>query len=446
MYDLLVVGAGCAGCVAAARTAAEGHRVLLLDRSDLDGIGHPWVNGVERTVFGRLGMAMPSGEEVVPSPLSSRLVSPSGRHFIEITSSPTVEVRMSFFTRRLLAEAMDAGADFRGGVKVAAPIVEKERVVGVRTEDGEEIGARVVLDASGWEAALRRGLPETSPVPREIDESCMVTAWREQRRFDPGEASDVPSLLGIPPDVNVSKVGWRGGYSVLMLHWDPRESELDILVGYDRDKSAEPAGDFVRRFLEDKGIKGRRHYGGGGLIPVRRSLDVLVDHGFLLAGDSACMVIPAHGSGVASALIAGDLAARTVSRCLREGDTSRENLWEYALRYQRGRGALMAYFEVTRDLTADFSPEDMDMLIGCVMTSGDVEAGLRAEPLGLDLRDALRRLRGLRHPLFTARFAYHAAAAIALKKAYEAYPERYDPASLEEWRAVVARARRRLGG
>ncbi|NPV58429.1 MAG: NAD(P)/FAD-dependent oxidoreductase [Actinobacteria bacterium] len=446
MYDFLIVGAGCAGCVAAARAAAEGHRVLILDRSDADSLGHPWVNGVERSVFGRLGIAMPSGEETMPSPLSSRLVSPSGRHYIETTSSPTVEVRMSFFARRLLRDAVGAGAEFRGGVRVSGPLLDSERVAGVRTEDGEEIEARVVLDASGWEAALRRGLPETSPVPREIEESCMVTAWREQRRFDPGDAPDVPSLLGIPPDVNVSRVGWRGGYSVLMMHWDPRENELDILVGYDRDKSEEPAGEFVCRFLEEKGVGGRRHYGGGGLIPVRRSLDVLVDHGFMLAGDAACMVIPAHGSGVASALIAGDLAARTASRCLREGDTGRENLWEYAARYQRGRGALMAYFEVTRSLTADFSPEDMDKLIGYVMTPGDVEAGLRAEPLGIDLKDALRRLRSLRHPLFTARFAFHAAAAVSLKKAYEAYPERYDPALLEEWRARVARARRHLEG
>ena len=57
---------------------------------------------------------------------------------------------------------------------------------------------------------------------------------------------------------------------------------------------------------------------------------------------------------------------------------------------------------------------------------------------------ALRRLRSLRHPLFTARFAWLASAAIALKKIYEDYPERYDPASLEQWRSRVAKARRRL--
>jgi flavin-dependent dehydrogenase len=444
VFDLIVVGAGCAGCVAARKTAERGFKVLLLDRQSQADLGHPWVNGVERTVFDHLDIAIPSGEETIASPLCSRLLSPSGEHYIETTSNPTVEVRMHVFARRLLSAAMEAGVEFKGDSMIARPLLQGNRVAGVITAAGEEIPARVVVDASGWKAVLRHGLPEGSPVPRDIEEGCLVTAWREQRRFGPDEAVEVPSKLDIPPDVNMSRVGWRGGYSVLMLHWDPRENELDILVGFRKAESEESAGEFVHRFLSEKRLGGERIYGGGGLIPVRRSLDVLVDHGFLLAGDSACMVIPAHGSGVASSLIAGDLAASTISRCLNEDDTSRENLWEYAAAYQRGRGALMAYFEVTRGLTDAFDQEDMEKLIGYVMTPGDVEAGLRAEPLGIDLRDALRRLRSLRHPLFTARFAWLASAALTLKKAYEEYPREYDQAALEEWRARVKRARRRL--
>lgn len=444
MYDLIVAGAGCAGCMAALRTAERGFKVLLLDGSPAEKLGHPWVNGVERTVFERVGIPAPSGEEVMPSPLVNRLTSPSGRHYVETTSHPTMEVRMSVFVRRLLSTATAAGAEFRDGTEVAGPLLEKDRVAGVITASGDEIPAKVVLDASGWQAALRRRLPESSPVPREIEDDCIVTAWREQRLFGAEEAAEVPRILGIPPGVNISRVGWRGGYSVLMLHWDPHTSELDILVGFNQSKAGESAGAFVADFFAQHGLGGEMVYGGGGLIPVRSSLDVLVDHGFLLAGDSACMVIPAHGSGVASSLIAGDLAARTVSRCLRENDTSRENLWEYAAAYQRGRGALMAYFDVTRSLSDGFSQEEMEKLVGYVMTPGDVEAGLKAEPLSINLKDTLRRLRSLRHPLFTARFAWLASASITLKRAYEGYPERYDPASLEAWRARIAKVRRHL--
>lgn len=437
MYDLIVVGAGVAGCMAAQGTAARGYKVLVLDRKPLDDLGHTWVNGVERGIFARVGIPEPSGEETMPSPLSSRLMSPSGKHYIETTASPTVEVRMHVFTRRLLSSATDAGAEFRDSNLVKGPMLEKDRVVGVETAAGEEIPASMVVDASGWEAVLRHGLPESSPIPREIEEDCLVTAWREQRRFGPDEVEDVPRKLDIPPDVSISRVGWRGGYSVLMLHWEPRDSILDILVGYRKTASKEAAGEFVENFFSEHGLGGERIYGGGGLIPVRRSLDVLVDNGFLLAGDSACMLIPAHGSGVANSLIAGDMAAKTITRCLEEEDTSREALWEYAAEYQRGRGSIMAYFDATRGISDNMKPEDMEKLVGYVMTPGDVEAGLNAEPLSIDLRDALRRLRSLRHPIFTARFANLGRTALKLRKVYQEYPQRYDPRELEEWREKV---------
>jgi len=76
MYDLIVVGAGTAGCMVAQRTAAQGYKVLLLDRKPLDDLGHTWVNGVERGVFSRVGIPDPPGEETMSSPLSSRLMSP----------------------------------------------------------------------------------------------------------------------------------------------------------------------------------------------------------------------------------------------------------------------------------------------------------------------------------------------------------------------------------
>ncbi len=444
MHDLIVAGAGCAGCVAAERAAARGFRVLLVERSPAQSLGHPWVNGVERAVFEETGIPFPSGDETMPSPERSRFLSPSGAHYVEIASQPTVEVRMSHFARRLLAGALQAGAELRDETTVAAPLVEKGRVRGVVTEAGKELPARVVLDASGWEAAIRRGLPEESPIPREVDPGCLVTAWREQRRFAADEAQDVPVTLEIPPDVSLSRVGWRGGYSVLMLHWDSAERELDILAGFRASQEGETAGEFVERFLREKGLGGERVYGGGGLIPVRLSLDVLVDHGVLLAGDAACMVVPTHGSGVASALIAGGLAALTVSRCLRENDTSRQNLWEYACAYQRGRGSLTAYFDVTQAITDRFAPKEMEKLVGCLMTPGDVEAGLRVRPLSFRLAELPLRLRALRHPLFSARFAWMASAAMKLRKIYRGYPARYDAAALREWQQAVERARKRL--
>jgi digeranylgeranylglycerophospholipid reductase len=449
-YDLIVVGAGSAGCMAAGRAAERGLKVLLLDAKERDGIGHPWVDDVEKSIFRRVGIALPDNAEAWPPPDRYRVLSPSGRHFIEKNGLPTMGLRMTFFNRRLLALAEEAGAEFRGATVVDGPLLDEakgDRVRGVIAGGGElhgELPARVVLDASGLAATVRKGLPGSSPVQREIDEGCLVTAWREQRAFHPDEVPDMLASLEITPGLGTSRVGWRGGYSVILLHFDQHTRVLDILVGFNLRVAGETAGEYVKRFLEEHDIGGERVYGGGGLIPVRRSLDVLVDDGLLLAGDAACMVLPAHGSGVASALLAGDLAARTVARCLKQGEADRQSLWEYGMTYQRGRGALMAYFDFVRLLSERLDEAEMEKLVGYAMTPLDLEIAMAARPLPLRPGDMLRRLKGLRYPLFLARFANLARFSMTLKRVYERYPERYDPRELDSWRSEVERVMKKL--
>ncbi len=441
-HDLLIVGAGSAGCMAALRAAERGLRVLLLEQRRRDDVGHPWIDDVEEGALLSLGLGTLPEDEVWPPPPLYRAVSPGGKA-IERRGLPLLGLRMDRFVRRLLEMAVRAGAEFRGEARVEEPLLERGRVRGVVLR-GQELPARLVLDASGLNAVLRRGLPESSPIEREVDESCLVTAWREHRVFPPEEVRPLLDSLEIPPGVGVARLGWRGGYSVLSLFYDARERVLDILVGFKVKGSSETAGDFVRRFFQDRGIGGERVYGGGGLIPVRRSLDALVDHGLMLAGDAACMVLPAHGSGVASALTAGDLAARVAASCLARGDVSREALWEYGASWQRGRGALMAYFDFIRLLSEGLDERGMDLLMGYAMTPLDLEIAMAARTLPLRAGDILRRLKGLRHPVFLGRFAALARHSIALKKAYERYPLSWDPSALENWRREVAAIVRRI--
>lgn len=442
-YDFIVAGAGSAGCMAAWRAAERGLRVLLLDTKERDDVGHPWVDDVEESIFGRVGIVPPDNTEAWPPPSRYRVVSPSGRHFIEKTGLPTMGLRMTVFNRRLLALAEGAGAEFRGGAAVEGPLLDGDRVRGL-IAGGVELPARVVLESSGLAATVRKGLPESSPIQREIDEGCLVTAWREQRIFQPEEVPGMLASLEITPGLGTSRVGWRGGYSVILLHFDRHTLILDILVGFNLRVAGETASEYVERFFKEHDIGGQRLYGGGGLIPVRRSLDVLVDDGLLLAGNAACMVLPAHGSGVASALLAGDLAARTVARCLKQGKADRQSLWEYGMTYQRGRGALMAYFDFVRLLSEKLDEEEMEKLVGYAMTPLDLEIALAARPLPLRPGDMLRRLKGLRHPLFLARFANLARYSMTLKRVYERYPERYDPRELDSWKSDVERVLNKL--
>ena len=56
-YDVIIAGAGNAG-LACAKTAAEsGLRVLLVEKSPVDRLGHPWWDVVEAHIFERTGFS-----------------------------------------------------------------------------------------------------------------------------------------------------------------------------------------------------------------------------------------------------------------------------------------------------------------------------------------------------------------------------------------------------
>ncbi len=433
MYELIVVGAGVAGCMAAMRAAEKGIKVLLLDKRSTEKIGHDWTNGVEKRVFPEVGLNPPSGAELALQQGRFRLVSPSGR-FVEAPRVPMYEVSMRPFTARLLKSALKAGVDFQENTEIAGPLIQNGKVGGVVVAGGREITARVVMDASGYDAAIKNKLPRTSPMSSETDDRINLTAWRGQIHIaDP--KLDVPRLVDIPSDVTVSRAGWLGGYSIFSLCWHSAERALDILIGFDRQKSDVTAQQYFNDFLAKHNLKGSMVYGGGGMIPVRRSLDILVDDNFLIAGDSACMVIPIHSSGVACSLIAGNLAAETVANCIRQGKTGKEALWGYAAEYQRGRGAMMGFFDVMRLIFEKLTAEEMNKLVGYAMLAGDMVAGLEARSPRITIGDTLARLRGLRYPLLTARFGLLIKTAFDVRRHYRRYPRQYDERKIKQWQA-----------
>lgn len=437
MYDLIVAGAGPAGCMLAQRVASKGHSVLIVDKKERNEIGHRWIDDIEKTVFSETGLAKPRKEEMFFTYSDYSVLSPSGRREIRLGSNHTVAVKMDKFVNRLLESAIEAGAEFVGGTAVDQALLDNRKIRGVITEDGKEIPSVIVADATGWKAVLRTGLESSSVVSRDKHEDCMVTAWREQRTFSENDFRNALKVLGMKPDCCKSRVGFKGGYSVLLQCLNSENRMLDILVGYNTGVSKESAGDFVRRYLSELNIEGETVYGGGGMIPVRRSIDCLVDDNFVVLGDAACMVIPAHGSGVASGIIAGQLAAKVLSKCLNNEDTGIAALWEYNASYQRERGALLAYFDVVRMLTRKMDEDDMEKLVGYAMTSSDVESGMIPKTLRLSFDDAKKRWRGLRHPAFLAKFAALSALSLKMKKVYEKYPPSYNISELAKWKSEV---------
>ncbi len=302
-YDVIVVGAGPAGSVAAFVLARAGARVGLVDKAGIgrdkacgDLIGPRGVH-----LLDDLGLTVPgapsAGDMIVTGPSGRRVVLPArpGRTYPD----HAIVVPRARFDGLLRAAALDAGA-----VDVAARVasVDDGRVA---LDGGGSIKADFVIGADGATSITARtaGLLDSSRALWgfavrgyiEADVTLPVIAlWNEQPR------------RGFP------------GYGWLFPGPDGANLGLGLGLGHTRQRGhrAQQQLDEFRLHLARIGVLGSqsgsalRQLGGWlklGLVGTRPAAGKV-----LLVGDAAGLVNPLQGEGIAQALESGRAAASAI--------------------------------------------------------------------------------------------------------------------------------------
>ncbi len=316
--DVLVVGGGPAGLVAARDVASldPSLDVVVVERDRavgapvrcgegvgmagvaefLDPVGAPWVSRrITRVIFWA-----PDGTEV-------RVAEGDVGYVLDRTR----------FEPALAAEAGRAGAELAVGTEVTALTrtaygwdAETSGPRGTTT-----VAARVVIAADGVESMIGRWAGLDTRVPSRDMESC---------------AQYVISGIDFDPDAIYLHFGDRvapGGYA-----WIFPKGERVANVGLGV-VALQAGGRPARAWLDE--YVGRHFPAGvvtgytvGGVI-VHTTIKRTVTDALVVCGDAAHMVNPLSGGGIVNAMKAGRLAAETVVRALRAGDTSARRLQEY---------------------------------------------------------------------------------------------------------------------
>ncbi len=196
-FDAAVIGGGPGGAVFAARLAALGRSVVVLERDH-----HPRFHLGESLLPASMGVLETIGvlEEVRDTFMVKR-----GARFVEGAGGPAARTaRYAFaeafaarwnhafqvprdrFDELLLRRASACGAEIREGCEVTRVVFEGGRAVGVmaQSEDGtpQAIAARVVVDASGREAVVARAARAVERIAH-LDRTALFTqvrgAWRD---------------------------------------------------------------------------------------------------------------------------------------------------------------------------------------------------------------------------------------------------------------------------
>jgi digeranylgeranylglycerophospholipid reductase len=317
--DVLVVGAGPAGAVAAAEAARAdpGLAVVLLERDRAVGAPVRCAEGVGDA--GLREFAEPEG-----APWAARKITRVVFLAPDDTEVQVAERDVGWILDRtrfdafLAARAAAQGADLRVGTEATGMTRDADgrwRVT-VRGPAGpDEYRARVVIGADGVETMVGRWAGLDTRVPARDMESC---------------AQYVVQGIDFDPDAIYLQFGSRiapGGYAWIF----PKAPGIaNVGLGVVALKTdGRNARQYLDAWLAHRYPRGARTaYTVGGVI-VHHTIARPYGDGVLIAGDAAHMINPLSGGGIVNAMKAGRLAARTAAEAVCSGDTSAERLSAY---------------------------------------------------------------------------------------------------------------------
>jgi geranylgeranyl reductase family protein len=437
--DVVVVGAGSAGCAAARRCAELGLKTLMIDRKPRGFIGQKVCGDeVSRSHFDATGIDYPQDAEILNTIDGADIYPPGIVNEMKVRGWKEFDgwiLHRLNFGQRLLNEAIQAGVTFVPESHVTGPIVKDERVVGVEYKSGETgeteaAQAKLVVDASGLAGVVRAKLDHPL-VEKRIAKSDIALCHREILR------------LGKPlPEANVARVflGRRiapSGYAWLFPR-GPQEANVGVGVTGGEGKASPKSylSSFKERYEVFHGSDIVES--AGGAVPVRRPLMSLVADGVAFVGDSALQVNPIHGGGIGAGMRAGVILGEIAKQAVAREDTTARGLWQYNTTYLSDFGRRLASLEIFRRFLQDVSDEDIDFgFEKRVLEPGDLMRANRGDGLSIGLVDKLRRVgRSVGRPGLLLKLQRAASIMKRVSKAYAEYPSR--PELFDKWCREVA--------
>ncbi len=425
-FDVAVIGAGTAGCLAARSTAAAGLKVCLVDAKPREEIGEKICgDALGEHHLETVGLGLPNHGELEKRIEGVEIHSPDLQTVFTVQYEDYVGYMLNrrLFGQWLLRKALDTGATLLDSTKVLEPIIEKKCVTGVKAKDvrthgNVDLKARTVLDASGFSAVIRKRLPLEMGIERNLANEDVEACYREIRQLR--AETQKSDYCKIYLDQKVTP----GGYT-----WIFPKSGAKVNVGLGvcmRGKFPKPRTQFREHISTRSLFEGSLLLNAGSWYdPTRRPLDNLVGNGVAVLGDAASLVNPIHGGGIGPSMLSGHLAGRAVVNAFENGDFGQKSLWPYNREYMDAYGAKQAGLDVFRMLLLTSRNEDLNYgMRHQLMKEDDIlKAGL-GEKFQLNFSESARRVfRGMRRLGFLSKLRTTVSLMKKVRAHYREFPE-----------------------
>ncbi|HDI51660.1 MAG TPA: NAD(P)/FAD-dependent oxidoreductase [Bacteroidetes bacterium] len=353
-YDVIVVGAGPAGSVAACHAAQGGAKVLLLEKDRDIGVPVRCAEGV-----GDAGLRLvvePKPEWIYTKIEGVNLIAPNGMRVRLQDQKFGYVLNRKIFDNYLAEKAARAGTEIRTKAYVDGLLFEDNYVAGVTVQNlGKRysIRAKIVIGADGVESRVGRWAGINTQLKLVDLETCVQVTMVNV---------EVDSHYC---DFYFSRQIAPGGYAWV---FPKGEGIANIGLGVSGEYARQHSPlYYLNRFVEKYFPNGAILTTSIGGVPVTATLKPLTTNGLMLVGDAAHQANPISGGGIVSGMIAGRIAGMVAADAVQEGDYSKSYLSRYERRWYKEEGNNHKIFYRLKQAVYKLTDDDLNRTAEAVL-------------------------------------------------------------------------------
>ncbi|MGA2884165.1 MAG: NAD(P)/FAD-dependent oxidoreductase [Halobacteriota archaeon] len=381
-YDVIVVGAGPAGSVAALNAAADSDVLLIEKRPEIgapvrcaEAVPLVETPFVFHTSFEKY--VKPDKKWVASEVKGVRATAPDGT-IVEVSGEMFgkgdplgIVLERKLFDRQLAKDAARSGAHVAVRTRATGLILEDGAVRGVklsRLGEGFDVRAKLVIGADGVESQVGRWAGINTTLKLKDIESCAQYHMQNVELMDNtldfyfGASAPSGYAWAFPKGDGAGNIGL--GVLGSKLSGKRPLAYLDEFV--------------AQRFPDGKPVELMM-----GACPVSGALSHIVGNGLMLVGDAAHHTEPITGGGIMAALQSGTIAGQVANKAVRQNDSSVRVLREYETEWNRSFGKARERTYKVKEFVVNLSDDEINRIFHAF-------AGITAEEL--NMKGALKRL------------------------------------------------------
>jgi digeranylgeranylglycerophospholipid reductase len=383
-YDIIVVGGGPAGLLAARKASEKDTHVLLLEREKALG-KKVCAEAISDTSL--KDSELDSRDFIVNEIVGARVYAPDESKSVKISGELIGEHGGYVLDKRMYLEALadatrNAGVDLRLGANVVDVQRNKGSVNTIVKENGETkaLSSKILIGCDGFGSIVARKFFNTSRMTfisciQYTLEGCKIEDEDLLEFYLGNDVAPRGYVWVFPKGKGIANVG-------LGVRGTQAKPYLDKFLKKHR-----------KRFENSKTLSV-----GAAPVVVSGQLDRIVLDNMMICGEAAGHVIPLTGAGIHTSLVAGRIAGRVAAEAISENDFTEMKLSQYVVEFDKIWGSRIKRSLKALKVVEQLSDSEMNIMADVL--KGDDILDLAN---GIDLERVAKGL--LKHPILAMKVA-----------------------------------------